>query len=172
MSDDIVEIEKTFSTLSFKMKNTVSGQKIKKAFGLKNLLSLSDSLKMLMFIDSENNKMAIETKNNKYTLVDFWFSACKPCVAQFPELTSIYQTYKAKGFEIIGINTDKTSDEWKASVSKFKTSWEGLWDKENASSSKLSITSFPTNLLVDSKGMIIYRNIELDELKKFLEKNL
>ena len=172
MSDDIVEIEKTFSTLPSKMKNTVSGQKIKEAFGLKNLLFLSDSLKMLMFIDSENNKKAIETKNSKYTLVDFWFSACKPCIAQFPELTSIYQTYKAKGFEIIGINTDKNADEWKASISKYKILWKQLWDKENATSSKLSITSFPTNLLIDNNGKIIYRNIELNQLKKFLEKNL
>lgn len=171
MSDDIVEIEKTFSTLSTRMKNTVSGQKIKKAFGIKKLLPLSDSLKMLMFLDSENNKTAIETKDNKYTLVDFWFSACKPCIAQFPELTSIYQTYKTKGFEIIGVNTDKNADEWKASVFKYKILWKQLWDEENAISSKLSITSFPTNLLVDSKGQIIYRNIELNELKKFLEKN-
>ncbi len=172
MSDDIVEIEKTFSTLSSKMKNTVSGQKIKKAFGIKKLLPLSDSLKTIMFLDRENNETLIETKNNKYTLIDFWFSACKPCVAQFPELTSIYQTYKAKGFEIIGINTDKNIDDWKASVSKYKISWEHLWDKEKSTSSKLYIFSFPTNFLVDSKGKIIYRNIELNELKTFLEKNL
>ena len=47
--------------------------------------------------------------NNAYTVVNFWFSGCKPCVAELGELDKLNQTAKQQGGEVIGINAAKYS---------------------------------------------------------------
>lgn len=43
--------------------------------------------------------------DNAFTVVNFWFSGCKPCVAELGDLDKLNQTVKAQGGEVIGINT-------------------------------------------------------------------
>ena len=43
---------------------------------------------------------------NAVTVVNFWFSGCKPCVAELGELDKLNQTAKQQGGEVIGINTE------------------------------------------------------------------
>ena len=38
--------------------------------------------------------------NNAYTVVNFWFSGCKPCVAELGELDKLNQTAKQQGGEV------------------------------------------------------------------------
>jgi thiol-disulfide isomerase/thioredoxin len=45
--------------------------------------------------------------NNKFTLIDYWYSNCGPCIAQFPELTELFRAHKGDGFSIVGISVDK-----------------------------------------------------------------
>ncbi len=44
--------------------------------------------------------------DNAFTVVNFWFSGCKPCVAELGDLDKLNQTVKAQGGEVIGINTE------------------------------------------------------------------
>lgn len=45
-------------------------------------------------------------KNNKVTVVNFWFSGCKPCVEELSKLNELNETLKTMGGEVVGINTD------------------------------------------------------------------
>ena len=43
---------------------------------------------------------------NAVTVVNFWFTGCKPCVAELSMLDELNNTLKAMGGEVIGINTE------------------------------------------------------------------
>ena len=43
---------------------------------------------------------------NAVTVVNFWFTGCKPCVAELSKLDELNNTLKAMGGEVIGINTE------------------------------------------------------------------
>ena len=43
---------------------------------------------------------------NAVTVVNFWFTGCKPCVAELSKLNELNNTLKAMGGEVIGINTE------------------------------------------------------------------
>lgn len=45
-------------------------------------------------------------KATRFTLVDFWFSNCHPCISEFEDLKNCYEKYKNKGFDIVGISID------------------------------------------------------------------
>lgn len=115
-----------------------------------------------------------DLKLKKYTLIDFWFSYCAPCLIQMPKYKDIYHKYKNQNFEIIGISIDKTKDvdNWKKVIKERNLSWPQYLDENGFWSYKNNIYSFPTNFLIDSEGKIIEKDITQEELEKFLEKNI
>jgi len=110
----------------------------------------------------------------KYTLVDFWFSRCRPCLESFPALKNLYATYQAKGFEIISISTDRTEDVslWEKQIKDYALPWNQYLDENAVASEKLAVYGFPTTFLLDSTGKVLLRNITPDELEKLLAANL
>lgn len=111
---------------------------------------------------------------NKFVLVDFWYSGCGPCRAQFSSLRNLYQQYNDSGFEIVGISVDqvKYKKEWEDIIVKDKLVWKQYWDKNGTESDRFSINAFPTNFLIDSKGKIINKNISMEALDEFLKSSL
>ncbi len=113
-------------------------------------------------------------KKNKFTLLDFWFSYCKPCIEQFPHYKKIYDLYKTNHFEIIGISVDRKEDQvnWQKTIQKLNLDWLQYLDKNETITRKLNITSFPTNYLLDNNGKIIKKDISPEALETFLQENL
>ena len=54
---------------------------------------------------------------NAVTVVNFWFTGCKPCVAELSKLNELNDAIKSMGGEVVGINTE-TFDGNKKSLSK------------------------------------------------------
>lgn len=111
---------------------------------------------------------------NKYTLVDFWYSNCGPCIAQFEDFKKVYGKYKSKGLEIAGVSVDKTGDKKAMDniIAKYKIDWQRYWDKDGLEAKRLLINAFPTNFLLDKNGVIVKSNISPSELDEFLESKL
>lgn len=111
---------------------------------------------------------------NKFTLVDFWFSGCVPCLNQFDTLSKIYKEQKGRNFEIIGISTDSEQliQRWQAVIDKFKINWINYLDTNGIQTKKLFIRKFPTNFLIDKNGKILEKDISPAELDAYLKENL
>lgn len=129
------------------------------------------------FKDISLNDVEIDFKqfqNKKYVLVDFWFSYCGPCIAQFPDYKDIYSEYKNRGFEIVNISTDKSKfiSRWKKVIKEKGLDWVQYLDENGVEALKLNITIFPTNFLLDDSGKVILKNIHPEELRQFLKENL
>lgn len=123
-------------------------------------------------IDHKQQKLLFQ--KGRYTLVDFWFSRCKPCLETFPNLKKIYEKYNKVGFNIIGISTDKSTENglWEKTIEAYGLPWTNYLDENAAESKKLLISYFPTNFLLDYKGRVIKKNIDERSLGLFLKNNL
>ncbi|MFT3678038.1 MAG: TlpA disulfide reductase family protein [Chitinophagaceae bacterium] len=117
--------------------------------------------------DLNGNQLSLSSFRGKYVLLDFWGSWCVPCRKGNPHLKELYQRYKDKGFDIIGIAADNdTPDAWKKAIEKDGLPWHHiLLDDLNK---KYNIGSYPTKILIDKNGKIIGRygseEKELDEM--------
>lgn len=128
---------------------------------------------LLQSIDLKPEVLKIQ--NSKYTLVDFWFSRCRPCLEQLPLLKDIYFKYNLKGFNVIGISIDKTENVityWQKRIVEKGIPWKNYLDENAIIATKEKIFSFPTNFLLNGKGEVIKKNINPEELEKFLSENL
>lgn len=146
-----------FKSMLFRSKQVAEGS----IFPSASLLSTSGQIKQ------------VHADLSKYTLVDFWYSHCTPCIQEFDELKHIYSAYSSKGFQVIGISIDKKSDEleWKKAIEKYNLIWTNLWDADGEMAKKYSIEVFPTNFLIDQSGKIIRKNISLTDLRNFLDRH-
>ena len=100
---------------------------------------------------------------NKVTVVNFWFSGCKPCVGELSKLNELNETLKEMGGEVVGINTD-TLDNNEAGIKEAKeilkaqgASYKNLTFDSDSTVGKYAgnIMAFPTTVLVDKAGNIV-----------------
>jgi thiol-disulfide isomerase/thioredoxin len=99
-----------------------------------------------------------ELKGERLTLIDFWASWCGPCLKSIPELNHIYETYKEKGVEIIGINCDGPRSISKVApmVRSMKIQYPVLVDLNSDVKNELNLMAFPSLIIVDSAGKILW----------------
>mgnify|MGYP003492346497 FL=1 len=55
------------------------------------------------FTTIAGKEISMASLKGKVVLVNFWATECRACVTEMPALVSIYNEYKAKGFEIIAV---------------------------------------------------------------------
>ena len=100
---------------------------------------------------------------NSVTVINFWFSGCKPCVAELSTLDELNNAISPMGGEVVGINTD-TFDGNEAAMKEAAA----ILESQGAAYRNLSIDSasdagkyasgimaFPTTILVDRNGNIV-----------------
>ena len=100
---------------------------------------------------------------NKVTVVNFWFSGCKPCVEELSKLNELNDEIRDMGGEVVGINTD-TLDNNQDGIKEAKeilkaqgASYKNLTFDSDSTVGKYAgnIMAFPTTVLVDKDGNII-----------------
>ena len=100
---------------------------------------------------------------NAVTVINFWFTGCKPCVAELSKLNELNDAIKSRGGEVVGINTE-TFDGNKTAIKEAKTilksqgvKYRNLSIDSSSDAGKYAsdIMAFPTTILVDRNGNIV-----------------
>ena len=100
---------------------------------------------------------------NAVTVVNFWFTGCKPCVAELSKLNELNDTIKSMGGEVVGINTetfDGNEDAIKEAAAVLESQGAAYRNLSIDSASDAgkyasNIMTFPTTILVDRNGNIV-----------------
>lgn len=110
----------------------------------------------------------------QYTLIDFWFSRCIPCLKSYPKLKEIYEKYHKRGFEVIGISVDLTkyTPLWQERIAEHGLTWPQYLDENEENAKRIAIREYPSYILLDKHGKIIKRIDSLEELEEFLSRSL
>ena len=101
--------------------------------------------------------------NNAVTVVNFWFTGCKPCVAELSKLNELNDAIKSMGGEVVGINTetfDGNEDAIKEAAAILDSQgakYRNISVDSDSSIGKYAsdIMAFPTTILVDRNGNIV-----------------
>lgn len=137
----------------------------------KRKIKIGQKFPTLILKDSFLNERNLEIPDSKFTLINYWFSRCKPCIEKIPQLMKLDSLYSAKSLNLINISVDseKYLYLWKKRINDYKLNWDQYLDLNGVQASKESINYFPTNFLLDHQGKIIRKNIALEELERILE---
>lgn len=111
----------------------------------------------------------------KYVLLDFWASWCQPCRQENPNVVRVYNKYKAKNFNILGISLDTDKAAWVAAIKADGLTWSHaseLKDFNGGTVRKYQVEAIPSSFLIDPNGKIVAKNLRGDQLDAFLAKTL
>ena len=100
---------------------------------------------------------------NAVTVVNFWFTTCKPCVGELGDLEALNKSLAEKGGTVVGINAftldgDETAiAEAKAVLAKKGATYRNLTFASGSEAGVLTgnVFAFPTTYVVDQKGNIV-----------------
>lgn len=90
-----------------------------------------------------------------YVLADFWASWCKPCIAEMPHVVELYELYKEKRLQVIGITVDDTPEKSNAVIKEKGLTFPQLF--ESKPKSTYGVIAIPYTILFAPDGTIIAR---------------
>jgi cytochrome c biogenesis protein CcdA/thiol-disulfide isomerase/thioredoxin len=102
----------------------------------------------------------------KVVLVDFWAYSCINCQRAIAHTTAWYSTYKADGFEVIGVHTpeyafEHTAGNVAAGAKRLGITYPVALDNDYATWNNYGNDSWPAEYLIDASGTI--RSVAIGE---------
>jgi|GEM_PF-3089681 len=114
--------------------------------------------------------------HGKVVLVDFWATWCGPCLAEFPNMIKLYETYHDHGFEIIGVSVDSNKESLEQFLEKRKLPWTILHDLHGERNSGAlnanyyGINAIPRMILIGRDFKVISTSARGNTLQELLKK--
>ena len=102
--------------------------------------------------------------NDDYIFVDFWYSSCKPCIAEIPDLNKLHEMLKTRDdITFISVNadhfvTEKDIDFIRGLIKKRDIKFPVVYDSELSNiTSQLNIAGYPFKTIVNNKGTVMQK---------------
>jgi thiol-disulfide isomerase/thioredoxin len=105
------------------------------------------------------------------TILYFFNPGCEACLPVTDELSKLYNAYKSKGIRIFAVYMDQKKEEWLSYIRTKNLDWIHGYDPAGSSTieQKYDIYAMPMIYLLDKDKKVIVRDIQLPQLKQYLE---
>lgn len=115
-------------------------------------------------VDLNGIQYTNESLKGKTTVIKTWFIACKPCFAEMPELNEFVRTYRDEAdIQFLSLALDT-----KPLLENFLNNTEFVY-VVIAEQEKLTLTAYPTHLVVDENGIIKKVIAKASELISYID---
>jgi len=123
------------------------------------------------YASTAGQKIKLGDYKGKYVLLDFWESWCGYCILAIPKIEALYNTYKPKGLQVLGVTTENIT-QIKKIIERNTLSYPTLVG-DTSILTQYKIEGRPTYVLISPDGKIVnYSTGNLEVIEKDLERLL
>jgi thiol-disulfide isomerase/thioredoxin len=121
---------------------------------------------------NKKDSLKLSSLKGNIVLLEFWIKNCGYCISAVPKLNSLITKFEKRKFKVVGINSEDNNKDielfYKRNIPDFKTVVGN--SKINES---YGIKGFPTVVLIDKKGIVLYSgNLDIEKLQTLIKNNL
>lgn len=122
--------------------------------------------------NGKDEKLSDYVHPGKYTLVDFWASWCGPCIRQTKVIKELYEKYKDKGLDVVGVAVWDEPENTLRAIKSHNLPWPCIINAQTVPTDLYGISSIPCIILINPEGVIVSRDKQSGELIEEVSREL
>lgn len=126
-------------------------------------------------INNQNRTFSTKNAAGRLVLVQYFATFSKASTNDITDIAKLYEEYGKQGFYPVSISVDSDRKDLDTYLRKAKPNWPVLYEEGGLDSrlaTQLGILTVPTMILIDEKGKVVDRNIQVGQLDTILRKQL
>jgi peroxiredoxin len=104
--------------------------------------------------DLKGNTVTLDQYTGKVVLLVFWAPWCVPCRDEMPELDRLYKIFGDKGFIVVGIAEDASTEMVTNFMIKVPVSFPMVLDRSHDAAEAYRLSNLPSGYLIGRDGVI------------------
>jgi thiol-disulfide isomerase/thioredoxin len=124
---------------------------------------------------AQGGNLDVAQYRGKVVLIHYWSTWCEPCVADMAKIKELFAQHGRAGFAPIGVNLDADKKALESYLAENRLPWPQLYEPgslDGRLANELGILTLPTMILLDRKGRVVNRNLNVNELEAEVKKYL
>lgn len=161
------EAEEIYKKFPSPVKATREGKEAGKKLGELNKLAVGAMAPDFSGKTPSGEPFSLKDAKGKVIVIDFWASWCSPCRVENPKLVAVYNKYRNKGLQIVGVSLDRKAEDWKKAIAYDGLTWlhvSNLKFWQDPIAKTYNVRAIPAMFLLNEKGVIIAKNLKVEEL--------
>ncbi|MCB9728744.1 MAG: thioredoxin domain-containing protein [Deltaproteobacteria bacterium] len=117
----------------------------------------------LVLETTSGSKLSPQSFKGKVTYLTFFASWCGNCKKQMPAIKQWQDEWGAKGFQVVGINVDRTAANGERYIQELAPNFTVALDPSARTMSDFDISAMPTSFIIDRDGVVRERVVGYKE---------
>ncbi|MSQ33166.1 MAG: TlpA family protein disulfide reductase [Dehalococcoidia bacterium] len=102
----------------------------------------------------DGGPLALRELRGQVVLVNFWASWCGPCKVEMPLIQQVYDQYRARGFQVVGVDFGEPREDAVDFVQQGGFSWPFVLDGNQGVAKRYNVLGLPASFFLDRQGVI------------------
>lgn len=110
-------------------------------------------------VSVDGDSVSLAAQRGKVVLFNVWATWCHPCRDEIPELLVLYDKYKPRGLELVGVSVDAngSDDAIRSFMKDFRMTYPVWRDPDERVSTEFLVVGVPATFLIDRNGVLRWR---------------
>ncbi|QDV40390.1 Thiol-disulfide oxidoreductase ResA [Stieleria neptunia] len=130
--------------------------------GKNQKLNPGDSCPAFSATDRSGNELNSSTLKGTVTVLHFWSSSCRPCLAQMPKHIETLSQATTDGASVVFVSLDEDKERFEASVEKYAIPFHNVCDGSGWGgplARTFGVKQLPFDIVIDADGKIFSHSI-------------